>query len=92
MKLHLLDLPRLIIQRRSSALFGVVIIAMIWAGIVLKFFGDLRQDREEAERTNRNFAMVFQENVLRSIGSTKLCCICGERSKPAKTPPISTPS
>jgi diguanylate cyclase (GGDEF)-like protein len=68
MKLHLLDLPRLIIQRRSSALFGVVIIAMIWAGIVLKFFGDLRQDRQEAERTNRNFAMVFEENVLRSIG------------------------
>jgi hypothetical protein len=68
MKLHLLELPRLIIQRRSSAVFGVVIIAMIWAGIVLKFFGDLRQDREEAERTNRNFAMVFEENVLRSIG------------------------
>jgi hypothetical protein len=68
MKLHLLGLPKLIIQRRSSAVFGVVIIAMIWAGIVFKFLGDVHQDREEAERTNLNFAMVFEENVLRSIG------------------------
>jgi hypothetical protein len=68
MKLHLFGLPRLIIQRRSSAVFGVLIIAMIWAGIFLKFLGDVHQDLEEAERTNRNFAMVFEENVLRSIG------------------------
>jgi diguanylate cyclase (GGDEF)-like protein len=68
MKLHLAQLPRLIAERRSTAIFGVVIIAMLWGGICLKYVQDLRGDEREAERTNRNFAMVFEENVLRSIG------------------------
>jgi diguanylate cyclase (GGDEF)-like protein len=68
MKLHLAQLPRLIAERRSTALFGVVIIAMLWGGIVFKYYQDLRADMRQAERTNRNFAMVFEENVLRSIG------------------------
>ena len=68
MKLHLAQLPRLIAERRSSAIFGVVIIAMLWGGICLKYIQDVRSDQREAERTNRNFAMVFEENVLRSIG------------------------
>ena len=68
MKLHLAQLPRLIAERRSSAMFGVVIIAMLWGGICFKYFQDVRGDEREAERTNRNFAMVFEENVLRSIG------------------------
>src|SRR5262249_19001840 len=68
MKLHLVQLPRLIAERRSSALFGVVLIAMLWAGVVLKYADDLQADRLDAERTNHNFAMVFEENVLRSIG------------------------
>ena len=68
MKLHLAQLPRLIAERRSTAIFGVVIIAMLWSGICFKYFQDIRSDEREAERTNRNFAMVFEENVLRSIG------------------------
>ena len=68
MKLHLAQLPKLIAERRSTAIFGVVIIAMLWGGISLKYVQDLRGDEREAERTNRNFAMVFEENVLRSIG------------------------
>jgi diguanylate cyclase (GGDEF)-like protein len=68
MKLHLAQLPRLIAERRSTAIFGVVIIAMLWGGICLKYAQDLGGDEREAERTNRNFAMVFEENVLRSIG------------------------
>jgi diguanylate cyclase (GGDEF)-like protein len=67
-KLNLLHLPRLITERRSSAIFGVVIIAMLWAGVTLKYFDDMQSDRREAERANKNFAMVFEENVLRSIG------------------------
>ena len=35
MKLHLLELPKLIAERRSSALFGVIILAMLWAGVGL---------------------------------------------------------
>ena len=68
MKLHLAQLPKLIAERRSTAIFGVVIIAMLWGGICLKYAQDVRGDEREAERTNRNFAMVFEENVLRSIG------------------------
>src|SRR6185295_14175810 len=55
-------------ERRSTAVFGVVIIAMLWSGICFKYIQDLRGDERDAERTNQNFAMVFEENVLRSIG------------------------
>ena len=67
MKLQLLRLPRLLAERRSSAIFGVVIIAMLWGGTVLKFLQDERADLMDAERTSEGFAMVFEENVLRSI-------------------------
>src|SRR5262245_41253178 len=68
MKLHIANLPRLIAERRSTAILGMVIIAMLWAGIVVKHLEDFQADRNEAERNNQNFAMVFEENVLRSIG------------------------
>lgn len=56
------------VERGSSILFGGVIIAMLWGGIFLKYYEDVRYDQLEAERSNKNFAMVFEENVLRSIG------------------------
>ena len=68
MNLHILRLPKLIAERRSSAIFGIVIIAMIWAAVILKYSEDVQADLKEAERGNHNFAMVFEENVLRSIG------------------------
>jgi diguanylate cyclase (GGDEF)-like protein len=61
-------LPRLIAERRSTAVLGLVIIAMLWAAIVLKYVGDTHDDRVAAERMTQNFAMVFEENVLRTIG------------------------
>src|ERR1700716_3629041 len=68
MNLHIAKLPKLISQRRSSAIFGVVIIVMLWSGLALKYFDNVQTDQHEAERSNRNFAMLFEENVLRSIG------------------------
>ncbi len=68
MKLQLANLPRLIIERRGSVILGIVIIAMLWTGIGLKYFEDADADLRAAERANKNFAMVFEENVLRSIG------------------------
>ncbi len=68
MNLHILRLPKLIAERRSSAIFGMVIIAMMWAAVILKYSEDVQADLKEAERANHNFAMVFEENVLRSIG------------------------
>ena len=66
-KLHIAHLPKLIAKRRSSAILGTIIIAMLWAGMTLKYFESVRTDLSEAERTNQNFAMVFEENVLRSL-------------------------
>src|SRR5262249_54474506 len=68
MNLHIAKLPMLIAQRRSSAILGLVIITMLWSGICMKYAGDVRNDRRDAERANENFAIVFEENVLRSIG------------------------
>src|ERR1700690_2284871 len=68
MNFHIANLPRLIAQRRTSAIMGAVIIAMLWAGVGGKYLEDVQSDRREAERTNHNFAIVFEENVLRSIG------------------------
>ncbi|MGC1778387.1 MAG: EAL domain-containing protein [Xanthobacteraceae bacterium] len=67
MKLNLLALPKLIAERRSSAILGLVIIVMLWAGVLLKFSQDVSSDLKDAARTNQSFAMVFEENVLRSI-------------------------
>jgi diguanylate cyclase (GGDEF)-like protein len=67
MKLHLLQLPKLIAERRSSAMLGLVIIVMLWGGVFLKFSQDVNSDLKDAARTNESFAMVFEENVLRSI-------------------------
>jgi diguanylate cyclase (GGDEF)-like protein len=67
MKLHVAHLPRLIVQRRSAAVLGTIIIAMLWIGIVVKYSERVRTDQSEAVRTNENFAMVFEENVLRSL-------------------------
>jgi diguanylate cyclase (GGDEF)-like protein len=67
MNLHLLQLPKLIAERRSSAIFGIVIIVMLWTGVFLKYSQDARSDLSDAERTNQSFAMAFEENVLRSI-------------------------
>ena len=68
MNLRVRQLPRLLAERRSSAVFGVAIIAMIWVGVLVKYSEDIQGDRREAERANHNFAMVFEENVLRTIG------------------------
>jgi diguanylate cyclase (GGDEF)-like protein len=68
MNLHILQLPKLIAERRSSAIFGLLIISMLWAGVILKYSEDVQADKRDAERSSRNFAMVFEENVLRSIG------------------------
>jgi diguanylate cyclase (GGDEF)-like protein len=67
MNLHLLQLPKLFVERRSSAIFGVLIIVMLWAGAFAKFSQDVRSDLKDAQRTSQSFAMAFEENVLRSV-------------------------
>jgi diguanylate cyclase (GGDEF)-like protein len=79
-KLHIAHLPKLIAQRRSSAILGTIIIAMLWAGITVKYFESVRIDQSEAERTNENFAMVFEENVLRSLSEVDKAVLYLRRS------------
>jgi diguanylate cyclase (GGDEF)-like protein len=57
----------LIARRSSTAILGTIIIAMLWVGIGVKYFERAHSDQGEAERTNENFAMVFEENVLRTL-------------------------
>jgi diguanylate cyclase (GGDEF)-like protein len=68
MNLHIAKLPKLILERRSSAILGLIIIAMLWTGVFLKYLGDVQTDQREAERTTQTYARVFEENVLRSVG------------------------
>jgi hypothetical protein len=68
MGLQLVRLPWLVIERRSSVILGLVIIVMLWVVIGLKYFEDAGSDLRSAERANRNFATIFEENVLRSLG------------------------
>jgi diguanylate cyclase (GGDEF)-like protein len=68
MRLHIAHIPKLILQRRASAILGMIIIAMLWGGVAVVYREDVQQDYHEVERRNQNFAMVFEENVLRSIG------------------------
>src|SRR5437763_16787881 len=68
MNFRIANLPKLLAERRSSAVFGVVIVVMLWSGLAFKYLGDVQSDKRDAERSNQNFAMVFEENVLRSIG------------------------
>jgi len=68
MKLHVVDIPKLALQRRASAILGMIIIVMLWTGIIMKYFESKENDQREAQRTLQNFAMLFEENVLRSIG------------------------
>jgi diguanylate cyclase (GGDEF)-like protein len=66
--LHIAHLPKLIARRSSTAILGTIIIAMLWVGIAVKYYERAYTDLNEAERTNENFAMVFEENVLRTLG------------------------
>ncbi len=68
MKLHVAQLPRLIAERRSSAILGVLIIVILWVGVFLKYAEDVHSDLLDAVRSDRSYAMVFEENVLRTIG------------------------
>ena len=68
MRFQLLQLPSLLRQRQSTAVFGIIIIAMLWLGVAAKYWEGLANDRRESERVISNFAMLFEENVLRSIG------------------------
>src|SRR5262245_23995489 len=44
MMLHILHLPKLIAERRSTAVLGVAIIGMLWVGIAIQHFAEVEAD------------------------------------------------
>ncbi len=52
----------------SSTVLGGLLILMLWAGIGAKYFDNRASDVSGAHRDNENFALLFEENILRSIG------------------------
>jgi PAS domain-containing protein len=44
MTLNILRLPRLIAERRSTAILGMLIIGMLWAGIAFRHFNGIETD------------------------------------------------
>jgi diguanylate cyclase (GGDEF)-like protein len=44
MMLHILHLPRLIAKRRSTAVFGMLIIGMLWSAIAARYFTEISPD------------------------------------------------
>lgn len=68
MKLHVFHIPRLALQRRGSAFLGLITVGILWAGVALMFHRDLQQDYASVVQRNENYALLFQENILRSLG------------------------
>ena len=52
----------------SSTVLGVLMIVMLWGGIAAKYIDNRAADDLSARRDLRNFTLLFEENVLRSIG------------------------
>ena len=68
MRLQIIEIPKLALQRRASAALGLVIIAMLWAGVFWAYKNDVQEDFRDVELRNHNYSLLFEENVLRSIG------------------------
>lgn len=80
MRLQVADLLKLIVARRGPITFCAIVIVALWAGIGIKYVEDLRSAYQEAELTNQNFAIVFDENVLRTIGEIDKAILYMRRS------------
>ncbi|MFH6785520.1 MULTISPECIES: putative bifunctional diguanylate cyclase/phosphodiesterase [Methylobacterium] len=68
MALYLKQFPRFLAERRGPVILGLIVVVLLWGGVAVKHESDVRDALQDSERTTHNFAMVFEENVLRSIG------------------------
>ena len=60
--------PLMVAKRRGSPVLGLLVIAMLWAGVGYKYLSDRRDALVASNRTNESYALVFEESVLRAIG------------------------
>jgi diguanylate cyclase (GGDEF)-like protein len=73
MTLNILRLPRLIAERRSTAILGMLIIGMLWAGIAFRHFNGLEADLQlHAIATLLTFIILAaMERMLRAEASAR---------------------
>ena len=55
-------------RQRNPVVLGILVIAMLWAGVAYKATTDWQNARRASDETNEAFAVMFEENVLRAIG------------------------
>ncbi len=80
MAVYLKQFPRFLAERRGPVILGTIVVVLLWLGVGAKHVNDLRGALQDSERTTHNFAMVFEENVLRSIGEIDKALLYMRRS------------
>ncbi len=80
MAVYLKQFPRFLAERRGPVILGLIVVLLLWLGVAAKHVNDLRGALQDSERTTHNFAMVFEENVLRSIGEIDKALLYMRRS------------
>jgi diguanylate cyclase (GGDEF)-like protein len=56
------------VATQTSFILGIAMIAMLWTGIALKFKDQAAGSYRDAVLNNQNLALLFEENVFRSVG------------------------
>lgn len=66
--LSFLGRPVARVATQTSFLLSIAMMAMLWSGIALKFKDQAASDYRDAQQNIRNLSLLFNENVLRSVG------------------------
>lgn len=53
---------------RAQVIFGLAIVALLWSGVLVKYRHDVEASYQDELRNGRSLALLFEENVLRSLG------------------------
>ncbi len=72
----------------SSSVLGTLLLVMLWGGIAAKYFDNRASDFNSTKRDNENFAVLFEENVLRSLGEMDKALLYLRRTLQTATAPL----
>jgi diguanylate cyclase (GGDEF)-like protein len=72
----------------NSTMLGGLMVALVWACIVGKHIENRSIDSESAKRELQNFALLFEENVLRSIGEMDKALLYLRRAIESSNQPV----
>ncbi len=71
----------------SVTLFGVIMVILLWIGVAAKHFENRANDLDNYRRDTENVALLFEENVLRSIGEMDKALLYLRRTIEQTAPP-----